>query len=52
MPLAQGSLNDHIKSYAGRPAAILDVMRQLCAGVSHMYEQKVLHRDIKPRNVR
>ena len=51
MPLAQGSLADFLEEMTGSTAVILGVIRQVCAGLAHIHEQKIFHRDLKPGNV-
>ncbi|WP_135849170.1 serine/threonine-protein kinase [Serinibacter arcticus] len=51
MPLAVGSLADGIASMRGNLASVTDLARQLCAGVGHVHERGILHRDLKPGNV-
>jgi serine/threonine protein kinase len=51
MPLAQGSLKDHIDSFKASPERIRDVMRQVCAGLAYVHNEKILHRDLKPGNI-
>ena len=51
MPLAQGSLSAYIEEIDGNPAMILDVMRQVCAGLAYVHEQGIFHRDLKPGNI-
>ncbi len=51
MPLATGSLSGFVEQCAGEPSNILDVMRQVCAGVGYLHERGVCHRDLKPGNV-
>jgi eukaryotic-like serine/threonine-protein kinase len=51
MPLAQGSLADFLAEIAGNPATILGLIRQVCAGLAHIHERGVFHRDLKPGNV-
>ncbi|SKF51073.1 Probable serine/threonine-protein kinase PknB [Mycobacteroides abscessus subsp. abscessus] len=51
MPLAQGSLTDFITTFADKQKPIVEVMRQVCMGVSHAHDLGVFHRDLKPANV-
>ena len=51
MPLAVSSLADEIDSLRGDVALIVDLARQVCAGVGYVHEQGVLHRDLKPGNI-
>ncbi|KOU76768.1 hypothetical protein ADK57_04445 [Streptomyces sp. MMG1533] len=51
MPLATGSLLDVIAEFKDNPAAIADVMRQLCAGLTYVHKTGILHRDLKPANI-
>lgn len=51
MPLAQGSLADFIEKVDGNPPLIVDIMRQICAGLTYIHSNGVCHRDLKPANV-
>jgi serine/threonine protein kinase len=51
MPLAQGSFDDALGEFEDHPAMILDVMRQVCAGLAYIHAQGIYHRDLKPGNV-
>jgi hypothetical protein len=51
MPLAQGSLADFIEKVDGNPPLIVDIMRQICAGLTYIHGNGVYHRDLKPANV-
>lgn len=51
MPLAVGSLADQIASFKDDLAEIIDMARQVCAGVAHAHENGILHRDLKPANI-
>ena len=51
MPLAQGSLQDALPELSRNPAAILDVIRQVCAGLAYIHGEGIFHRDLKPGNV-
>lgn len=51
MPLAQGSLVDFVEAFGGQEKLIVEVMRQVCAGLSHVHDAGVYHRDLKPANV-
>ncbi len=51
MPLAQGSLAAYVEEIDGKVPEILDLMRQVCAGLSYVHEQGIFHRDLKPGNV-
>lgn len=51
MPLAQGSLSDYVQQINGNPALIVDIMRQICAGLHYIHLQGICHRDLKPGNV-
>lgn len=51
MPLAIGSLKDEISGMADDVAKVADLARQLCAGVGHVHDRKILHRDLKPGNI-
>jgi hypothetical protein len=51
MPLAKGSLADEIPDFVGAPAKVLDLMRQVCAGLIYVHQAGVFHRDLKPANI-
>ncbi len=51
MPLAVNSLAAEIHVFRGDEAKVVDLARQLCAGVAHVHGQGVLHRDLKPGNI-
>jgi serine/threonine protein kinase len=51
MRLAKGSLSARIDSIAGDVPMILDVVRQVGAGIGHLHAHGIIHRDVKPGNV-
>ncbi|MCJ0907429.1 serine/threonine-protein kinase [Rhodococcus sp. ARC_M6] len=51
MPLAQGSLADFTEKIDGNPPLIIDIMRQICAGLTYTHSNGIYHRDLKPANV-
>ncbi|NHA01938.1 serine/threonine protein kinase [Nocardioides sp. W3-2-3] len=51
MPLAQGSLSDFARGTTLTPPMIVDILRQVCAGLSYIHEHGVYHRDLKPANI-
>ena len=51
MPLAQGSLVDLLPEVQNDHPEILDLMRQICAGLAYVHEQGIYHRDLKPGNI-
>lgn len=51
MPLAQGSLSDLLPEIVNDHPEILDLMRQICVGLSYVHEQGIYHRDLKPGNI-
>jgi len=51
MPIAQGSLSDFASTTELTPPMIVDILRQVCAGLAHVHEHGVYHRDLKPANV-
>lgn len=51
MPLAQGSLDDALDDVAGQAAEILAIVRQVCAGLTHLHGEGIFHRDLKPANI-
>ena len=50
MPLARGSLADNLHTRLD-DQYILEVMRDICAGLDYIHRNQVLHRDLKPENV-
>ncbi len=50
MPLASGSLLEELPFSADDEAFIIDVIRQICAGLATIHE-RVVHRDLKPQNI-
>ncbi|WP_239393631.1 serine/threonine-protein kinase [Frankia sp. CiP3] len=51
MPLAQGSLVEFTEKLYGKNALILDLMRQVGAGLTHIHSKGIYHRDLKPGNI-
>lgn len=51
MPLAQGSLSDYLPLLKDNPPLIVDVVRQVCAGLTYIHAEGIFHRDLKPGNV-
>ncbi|MDL9980072.1 serine/threonine-protein kinase [Microbacterium sp. ASV49] len=51
MPLAQGSLSDYVKQVTGNPPQIVEIMRQISAGLAYIHRQGIYHRDLKTANV-
>ena len=50
MPLASGSLDDQLRVPMDQDH-ILEVMREICAGLAYIHDKGILHRDLKPANV-
>lgn len=51
MPLASASLHDEIQQFRGDHSAVVDLARQLCAGLTYVHNAGILHRDLKPGNI-
>lgn len=51
MPLAKGSLAEEVDGFGGGQGAILDLMRQVAAGLAFVHENGIVHRDLKPQNI-
>ena len=52
MEHAEGvSLASLIAAGPMRPARVIDLLRQLCFGLTHAHERDIIHRDLKPENV-
>jgi len=51
MPLAQGSLVEFADEFNGKNALILDLMRQVGAGLAYIHQRGIYHRDLKPGNI-
>jgi len=52
MPYYRGeSLQSRLRRGPLPPAEAVDVLRQVCAGLSRAHERGILHRDLKPANV-
>jgi eukaryotic-like serine/threonine-protein kinase len=50
MPYALGSLADELGTRMA-DERIVEVMRNICAGLAYIHANKILHRDLKPANV-
>ena len=49
-----GDLQNRIKEQRGRPfseAQVLDWFTQICLGMKHIHDRKVIHRDLKGQNI-
>ncbi|WP_405893492.1 serine/threonine protein kinase [Streptomyces sp. NBC_01527] len=51
MPLAQGNLHDRVTEFEGKEIEIVEVMSQICSGLTYVHDAGVFHRDLKPANV-
>ncbi|MEV0222277.1 serine/threonine-protein kinase [Streptomyces sp. NPDC050704] len=51
MPLAQGNLHDRVPEFEGKEIEIVEIMSQICSGLTYVRDAGVLHRDPKPANV-
>ncbi|SKF61282.1 serine/threonine protein kinase [Mycobacteroides abscessus subsp. abscessus] len=51
MPLAVGSLADEIAGFKDDVVMVVDLARQLCAGIGYVHDRGILHRDLKPGNI-
>lgn len=49
-----GDVSQKIKEQLGRPFSetyILDIFTQMCLGMKHVHDRKIIHRDLKGANV-
>src|SRR5690606_14006160 len=53
MEFVEGQDLATVLRHAGRlaPSRVVDIARQLCAGLAAAHDQGVLHRDLKPANI-
>lgn len=51
MRLAKGSLSARVGSITGDLPTVLEVVRQVGAGIAHLHAHGIVHRDVKPGNV-
>ena len=52
MPFYDGcTLREHIKQQPLAPVQVIDIMIQVCEGLTAAHQQKIIHRDIKPANI-
>jgi hypothetical protein len=51
MPLAVGNLAEVMSEFVGEDVKIVDTMRQIAAGLTHLHAEGVYHRDLTPMNV-
>jgi serine/threonine protein kinase len=48
---SNGTLEDHLSEYKGKPALALKAFRSLVRTVSLLHKEGIVHRDIKPANI-
>src|SRR5437016_13254583 len=53
MPFLKGELlsDREVKDGPMDVALVIDILRQVCAGLHHAHELQIVHRDLKPENI-
>ena len=51
MELAHSNLRDILPDIKGKESDIVDIFRQILAGIKHAHDNGVVHRDLKPENI-
>jgi eukaryotic-like serine/threonine-protein kinase len=51
MPLCKFSIDTKIDKLIANPKLAIDILLQACKGISAIHSSKVIHRDIKPKNM-
>jgi len=51
MPRADSNLEEEISRFSGNHPAFQEIATQIISGLTYAHEQRILHRDLKPRNI-
>ena len=51
MPVYPSSLKDRLEEFQANPAGAIRLMADVAAGVGHLHENGLIHRDVKPHNI-